>query len=709
MRSVFSIYTKDLKRIARNWAALIMAGGLILLPSLYAWFNIKASWDPYGHTNQIKIAVSNLDEGDNLEGKNVNLGNKIVSKLRNNHSFDWQFVSKEQALNGVQHGDYYARMEIPKDFSKKIGTVLSDQPVQPEIIYSVNEKINPIAPKITNKGATTIIEQVSSSFVKEATKAIFAEFNKLGIKLEAELPAIQKLESLIFRLEREFPRIEEILLTASDDVEKSQKVVKEAKKQLPIAADLSSKGIEVTESVQKILSKSEEAFQKLPENLKSDLGVLNDQFTSLEGLAEEWKNPEADPAKIEEAKKRLSAAAALSGALSDVLGRLKSQSDSSALDEPISRLNEISSDSRQQLELLDNLSGISDTVERGQRADELKKRISDTKSKAAELDSQFETVIQPNIMDALKGARKSADEAASVLSAVSSSIPDVEKILKDAEKGLSLGETKLADFKEEMPRIKKKIGQIAGDIRTFKKTENINNLIELLKNNAEKESSFFSEPVKLKQERMFPIPNYGSALAPFYTVLSLWVGCVLLVSLLSVEIMEDHPYRSIHVYFGRFLTFWTIGLFQALIAAAGNVFLLGVYAVHPGWLILFSLLISTVFMLIVYSLVSVFGNIGKAFAIILLVLQLAGSGGTFPIQVTPPFFQAINPFLPFTYAISLLREAIGGILWDIAAADVVRIICYGAGAILFAVFLKKPINRASEGFRRKLSESKLIH
>ncbi|KZZ83611.1 YhgE/Pip domain-containing protein [Bacillus sp. SJS] len=709
MKAIFSIYGNDLKRIAANWAALIMTAGLILLPSFYAWFNIKASWDPYGHTDQIKVAVTNLDEGSNLQGKGVNLGKEIVSTLRKNDAFDWQFVNRKKAINGVQHGDYYARMEIPEDFSRKIGTVVSDRPVQPEIIYSVNEKINPIAPKITGKGAETIIDQVSSNFVKEATKAIFEEFNKLGIKLEEELPTIQKLESLIFKLEGEFPEIKKILNTAAEDTDQSQRLVNEAQKQLPIAAGLSSKGMKVTESVQDVLNKSEKVFQNLPQVMKSDLGLLQDIFTSLEGTADQWADPNLNPATLEKAEKRLSAAAGLSGALADVLTRLNAQAETSLLDVPIERLKEIQSESRQQEDLLKKLSAVTDQAKREKQAKELKNRLAGTRAKAGEMFNTFDSSIQPKIQEALNEAQKSADQADSILSEINSSIPDVQKILNDAEKGLARGGNKVAEFQKELPLLEKKIGKLASDIRAFKETNNINSLIELLQNNAEKESSFFSEPVKLKHERMFPIPNYGSALAPFYTVLSLWVGCVLLVSLLSVEIHENRRYRSMHIYFGRFLTFWTIGLFQALIASAGNVYILGVYAVHPGWLILFSLLISTIFMLIVYSLVSVFGNIGKAFAIIMLVLQLAGSGGTFPIQVTPPFFQAINPFLPFTYAISLLREAIGGILWDIVRMDAARIILYGAAAILFGVFLKKPINKASEGFRRKLAESKLIH
>lgn len=199
-------------------------------------------------------------------------------------------------------------------------------------------------------------------------------------------------------------------------------------------------------------------------------------------------------------------------------------------------------------------------------------------------------------------------------------------------------------------------------------------------------------------------------MSPFFTTLSLWVGALLLVSLLSVEVHdEERSFRSIEVYFGRYLTFLTIALFQALFVTLGDIYLLGTYVVNPGWFILFALLISTIFMLIVYTLVSVFGNVGKAMAIVLLVLQLAGAGGTFPIQMTPPFFQALHPYLPFTYAISMMREAVGGILWDIVVRDVLFMLIFAAIALMIGIALKKPINRASGGLVRKAKASKLIH
>lgn len=200
-------------------------------------------------------------------------------------------------------------------------------------------------------------------------------------------------------------------------------------------------------------------------------------------------------------------------------------------------------------------------------------------------------------------------------------------------------------------------------------------------------------------------------MSPFFTTLSLWVGALLLVSLLSVDVhsTSETAYRSYHVHFGRYLTFLTIAIVQSLLVTIGDIWLLKAYVADKIWFVLFGVILSAVFMLIVYTLVSVFGNVGKAMAIVLLVLQLAGSGGTFPIQVTPPFFQAIHPFLPFTYAISMMREAVGGILWDIVARDLIALALFAGAALLIGLALKKWINRYSTKMLEKAKQSGLIH
>ena len=256
-----------------------------------------------------------------------------------------------------------------------------------------------------------------------------------------------------------------------------------------------------------------------------------------------------------------------------------------------------------------------------------------------------------------------------------------------------------------MPKIESYLTEFLTKLQEANTEEGLKELIRLLTADVKSRSDFLSAPVEITQEVIYPTGNYGSGMAPFYTVLSLWVGVVLLTSLLSTEV--DGEYKSYEVYFGRGLTFLLIALVQGLIVSAGDILILGVSATNPVLFVMISLLISLVFTFIVYSLVSVLGNIGKSLAVILLVIQVAGSGGTFPIQVTPKFFQNVNPLLPFTYGIKALRETIAGIYAPNLQKDIIVLLIFLVVSIVLNVILKGPLNRFLSKFTEKLSKSRL--
>ena len=231
----------------------------------------------------------------------------------------------------------------------------------------------------------------------------------------------------------------------------------------------------------------------------------------------------------------------------------------------------------------------------------------------------------------------------------------------------------------------------------------IKELIDLLLNDVQTRADFLKSPVEITENDLFPMGNYGSAMTPFYTVLCLWVGQTLLVSMLSVEV--HGAYRISEEYFGKLLLFVTIGIIQAVIAALGDLYILKVYCTNPLAFVLGMIYTGIVFTILVYTLVSVFGNVGKVIAIILLVLQVAGSGGTFPIQLTPKFFQIINPYLPFTYAISMARESIGGIVKKVMYRDCGILAIYILASLIIALVFKKPFNKFMKKFTKKFAES----
>ncbi|MGG3311764.1 MULTISPECIES: YhgE/Pip domain-containing protein [Paenibacillus] len=715
MKNIFHIYSADIHRIIRNWAAGVIITGLAILPSLYAWFNIEASWDPYGQTSGVSIAVANLDKGTTLRDQPINLGKEIVESLHQNEKLGWRFTEdSENAIQGVRHGDDYAAIIIPENFSARIGTVLSNEPVKAQILYYTNEKINAISPKVTAKGASGVVEEISKNFIKTANGTIFEIFNTLGIEIENQLPAINKVRNLLFRLEKSFPELNEAVGTAAKDIKLANRLVQQAGTALPRLEEIATDGKAMAGALAEFANEAAGASKSLEPALRQDLEVLAATTGALSQVLDALGQADIDPkelaSRLNAAQERAKTAAQAATRLGQLFKRLGSISPAAA--SGAAKLEDIAARWTSAQTVLQT---IAQAVERGEETpadaiDKLKKLNDDITGLTNTVLSRYDTEIGPAISKSFTKGAGTAKRVQQELTQALASVPDIQHLLKDAQKGLKVGGEEVQLAQSRLPEAELRITQLANRLREMEAAGDIQEVIDLLQNNFELESQFFAEPVTLEENRLYPIPNYGSAMSPFFTTLSLWVGALLLVSLLSVEVHdEERSFRSIEVYFGRYLTFLTIALFQALFVTLGDIYLLGTYVVNPGWFILFALLISTIFMLIVYTLVSVFGNVGKAMAIVLLVLQLAGAGGTFPIQMTPPFFQALHPYLPFTYAISMMREAVGGILWDIVVRDVLFMLIFAAIALMIGIALKKPINRASGGLVRKAKASKLIH
>lgn len=730
MKKILSIYTQDLNRIVHNWPALVIILGLIVLPSLYAWFNIESSWDPYSNTSGIKVAVVSEDEGAEVLGISINAGEKIIETLHTNNKIGWVFTDKTDALSGVNKGRYYASIIIPADFSAGLATVLSDTPTKPELDYYVNEKKNAIAPKITSKGATSIVSEISSTFVKTANGVIFQAFNELGITLEEELPSIEKFKSLLFRFEKMMPDLSSAADTALLDAADLKKMVTQAEAALPGIEQAANQASEFSANLAEALPKVQTALEGVSPQIKQNITLINQTassvLTAIETLQKVDLTPDEITQQLDQIETKLNFLLKLTEDALSWMSAVQNFLPENTYTSIRAKLEELSDKVTSQLNIVGNVrQAIEEGLDPSEQLNKLHTIAEETASISGNILNRYDSEIAPSIKTAIEKAASTAQSANQTLQTAVEALPRIGDILADAEKGLTTGSEALTTVKSDLPAVEKKITEIADTIREFERTGNLQEVIDLLKNDFQSESSFFASPVILKENSLYPIPNYGSAMSPFFTTLSLWVGALLLVSLLSVEVHEENhakeeslhnegtsskrAYRPYQVYFGRYLTFVTLALLQSLVVTLGDIFLLQAYVHDPGPFVLFGLLISGVFMMIVYTLVSVFGNVGKAMAIVLLVLQLGGAGGTFPIEVTPPFFQFIHPFLPFTYGISLMREATGGILGEVVTKDILVLLLISGLFILLGLLLKGPINHLAAPLVKKARKSKLIH
>ncbi|MFU7514530.1 YhgE/Pip family protein [Clostridium sp. HCS.1] len=715
MENIVKIFARDIKSIIKNWVALIIILGLMILPSLYAWFNIRASWDPYGNTGGIKVAIVNNDKGGNLQDKFINVGDELVTKLKENTSLGWEFVSEEEGNNGVHKGKYYATIIIPEEFTSETLSIINNNIKRPTLIYRVNEKSNAIAPKITDKGITTIKSQVDSNIIETVDGLIFMVFNEMGVSIEGSKDKILKLINGVIDLNNKVPEIENIINEIYNGSSSAENLISKAKENLPLLQDTLNSSNSLLVDTKNALEKSKGALGDVAPVIKSDLEVINRELSNLEGLINTVININIDKNSILNGLDNISIK--LGDINSKINGIIKSLEPLSKFNNNLKEIiNELNAVSTKLNSAIDIISKISDTVNNASPVDksklqEIKSLIEANRNIIANILNNYDSLYIPAINKAIDQLTNISDNSITLLNEAKSAIPDIESLLNSLDNALKLGKGDIEKLNNEMPKIKVSLSNISSKLSSINKDEAIDKLLSLLKNDWEAVSNFLGSPVEIKEEVLFPIPNYGSAMSPFYSTLALWVGALILVSLLTTEphgFKEEITFKPYEKYFGKFLTFGFIGICQTLILTLGDIFLLKCYVLNKGLFIGVSLLSSIIFILIVYTLVSIFGNVGKAISVILLVIQVAGAGGTFPVEVMPSFFKKVNPLLPFTYSISAMREAVAGIVKSNLTRDIIMLLCYGVIFILIGLFLKGPINKASKKFIEKLNESGLI-
>ncbi|APH18059.1 YhgE/Pip domain-containing protein [Clostridium botulinum] len=718
MKNIFKIYNRDLQNIITNWVAIVVMLGLMILPSLYAWFNIKSSWDPYSNTKSISVAVVNKDKAAFFKGQSINVGEELVNKLKINKNIGWKFVDEKEAEKGVKYGKYYASIMIPEDFSYKILSITRDKQEKPTLIYSVNEKSNAVAPKITSKGVTTIQSEVTKTFVKTVNGIIFEMFNKLGIELEKGKPKLKDLMNMIFYVNDKIPEIN----ASIDKLEKGaitlEEFIEKINKDIPLIKDTINRALSAGDKTKLFLSKSKEGINNVAPYIKQDLIIARKINSTAEVLIEEGvdligKNSSKARENLLSSKDKLTNVKEILNSILELIDIINKDKKNIIMNDFENKIKDMKERVNNKIE---NINTVISSIDRGEKVSvEALNRLN---NKANGIDSILEKTIEdfnPKIVPAINNVLNDlivvADNTIQLLKNANENLPGATELLDKGYTGAEKGIKGIKILKSNLPSIEKSIGEVSNKLKTLDDDERLNEIIKLMKSNAKIESDFISNPVEIKENRIYPIPNYGSAMAPFFTTLSLWVGALILVSILSVEVKDIKGAKKLKVhekYFGRYFTFMTIAIFQALIVSLGDIYLLKVYVSNKSIFILFSIFISIIFSMIIYTLVSVFGNVGKALGVILLVLQISASGGTFPIEVTPGFFQRINPLLPFTYAVSGMREAVGGVIEGILLRDIIILLIYFTLSILLALLLKKKLEKANKNFVKKFKESGLV-
>lgn len=734
----------------------------ILIPSLYSLVNIFASWDPYSSTSGILVAVVNEDKGTVFKDQDINLGNELVDKLKDNDKIGWKFVDKETADNGLLMEDYYASIIIPEDFSKKTTTLVEKNIEKPKLIYTVNEKKNPIAPKFTDSAVGTVKAQLDENIKKTISGIIFRMCEEVGITIEDNRSELRRIMDGIYELDDNMPKLESLLDSTVNGTISTSEFMSEIQKIIPFTEDIFDgtnsfidDNLSELDDIQSELDElSPDVKEKLVslekelDNLNVTLGNLDDNIlsetakktlltvsdtvdamqTKTQSIRDQLKDLSRlfnKISKIDIPKINIDENLGIDDNIKNLLNQYNKQVEAlESIQENLKEMSKTISVISERLDTIDEKLGIVNgrvkdkinDLDNGEKLDiqfltDIKTLVNDSHNLVADIIDDYSTDILKNINSEIDSIRNIGDDSSTLIGQIKAILPDIYNITNTFMDISNRTHDELVNLQRDFPDIQDKVHKLATKIKQFDDEEDIDEVLELITNDWKAQSDFVANPVEIQDNRMFPWPNYGSTATPFYTVLCLWIGGYMLSMLLGTEVHaheDEEEYKSYEVYFGRMALFVFIGIFQAIVASLGALYILKVYAVHPVIFVFFSVFVSIVFMIIIYTAVSLFGHGGIVIGIVLLVIQVAASSANFPIEVNPRIFQIIYPFIPFTYAINGMRQIMAGIVYSILFRDIFILSIYMLVSIILGTTFKKTSNKIIKPFIDKLKESKLV-
>lgn len=683
MRNIWTVFKTDIRTLSKCFFACVVVVAIALLPSLYAWLNIYSNWDPYGNTGGISIAVASLDEGyTDEDGTYENKGDDVVADLREATSINWVIVdTEEQAKGGVESGDYYAAVVIDKQFSRNMYRMLTDWTGKPAITYYENAKKNAVATKITDTAVETLKRSISENYLEVVIGGIMEQSNLLAADLTADDPeaavkdVLYQAQDLLHACGRMMDAFE---TAGGNGVSESSAAALEAavaniNKNLPDGAQLQQTAAEIQMQLNTALARVERALDRLNSAIENAPELPSAQQQLRDAAAQLEKAAATLDRWAEDIEMEAPAAAEQARAISAECTRLAAKLRALA-------------ESPDSADLLADCDALVKSIRT------MVDKIPVT-SKA--LQKELDTVAG-QVADTMEGMAALAGDAKAMKTAL-------------AETADAVGDT-MALLRPATEKLLTSLESTIDDLEGLTTDEYMDTLVNILGGDPAVYGQYFPEMVQTSVNAVYPIANYGSAMTPFYTVLAIWVGGVILSSLIKIHARTEgliDP-KPAELYFGRYLFFFVLSQIQAAVIVTGDLYILKVQCLHPGMLYLTGALTAFTFSLLIYSLALSFGDVGKAIVVVIMVMQIAGSSGTFPIELLPAIYQKIYRFFPFPYAIDAMRECICGMYGNYYWQQIGFLLLFAAAALLIGLLVRRPFMGLNRFMEEKLEETELL-
>ena len=663
--NISAVIRSDVRRLSRSVVTVICVFGLALVPCLYAWFNIMSNWSPYtsDSTKNLKIAVASSDVGTDFVGMKLNVGDIILEKLKANDQIDWQFPDSVQGvMDGLYAGDYYAGLIIPENFSASILGFTDGEMDHPEIIYYDNQKMNAVASRVTDRAQGIIKDQINSIFVAtivDELSTFTSVFNGMGLSAE---DALQSLDNQLGSIKSDLKTYAAILNSMSTVTKSAATVTGMTNDLLPDVTDMLINSRKTIVNIQDRLTTS-----------KQDVVYAAD---AIRNTSEELRN---------------------------TVERLDSAVDGDPAEAGGSYVD------------WDSLFGEGGITEyEGEILDDL---YADVNKQLRESVIRFDDILQKtkidkNLIASMSTLQDSLKNLDSLLAKVEGDIDSQSMTLQQYTDALNSCTVSIESTEDVLNYMVRMVSNLQSSVNELRTSESFTKLIDLLKDDVGGLVEYLSSPANLEVVRVYALENFGSGMAPFYTTLALYASALLSVSLMHTHVKRrnDIPMlNTTEAFFGRYFVFFAIGQFTALITVLGNLYYIGIQCYAPFQFWLAAAIASLVFTLLNYGMVFALGNIGEAIAIIVLVIQVAGSGGTYPLEMLPQIFRDLYKFMPFNYAMTAMRETIAGSYDHVYLKSILVLLLMAAILIPLSLVLSIAFKPVLKSYVESKSKTKLMH
>ena len=716
MKVIFKIFISDLQAICKNAFVLVIALGLCIIPSLYAWFNIYSNWDPYANTSSIKVAVATTDKGyTKSDGTNTNMSDAVIDQLRENKNLGWVFPeNSEDAIEGVKSGDYYAAIILGDDFSESMYNFVNTGLVHPSVIYYENEKKNAVASKITDTGKTTLQGSINSQFVDVVVKTVFGTLDSQedGNNIfDNTLTQLNQLKENLAGYDQLIDTFISNNSSLSDNIRNTKSIVPQVQSALNNGisdADKAAQNADTT--AQQYIDKFDTVYNQIGTAID---GVQNNIKDALDGVDKNSIDEVVDA--LNKAIEQMDSIIGQNTELSEQLYQIASKigeamgidpdTIKAAIDAVTQLENTYKELLKQAVNILNNAA-----IDAGTRITLAKNLLEQFNAKIPEIKQAYEGKFKESVDTVKSAVSASITSINASLKQISGNMNGIITVMDGLDSMVGGMNTSLSGTKSVISGMNTKVTQLIDKLNQVTGSDRYEVLKNFLEGDPDQYGSFLSDTVQVNTIKIYETANYGTSVAPFYTTLALWVGGLVLVALVKVHAESDElkNAKKYQLFFGRYLIFFLMGQIQAVITVVGDLYLLKIQCLNPGLFFLAASIVSTTFTLLIYTLTISFGDVGKAIAVVMVVIQIAGSSGTYPIELLPDFFQNVYTYFPFPYAINAMRETISGMYGSNYWIYLGKLFIFMAATLVVGLVIRKPFIKVNHYMEKRMHDTDMM-